>query len=398
MLKILKQKVNLSWFVNPFYLYCIAFTLAILVYLLGWSDLYPKLSLKLILFLVISFIPALLIGFYCQRKDIFFLENAEIPSFPNKALFLIIIILGAIDFLFGGKIPLFNRGLNYQEFGVDVIDPIFNTLCIFFSVFFFHTYLQKKERKLLFFIIIILSFQLLLYRRSTIVWIIISSTFLYLLYKKKMHLNKIILSAIFILMSAYIFGLFGNKRSNLDKSYAVNNLSASSEFKNSEINHNYYMTYLYISSPLANLQLNIDSKERLFEKGDFKSFIFYSLMPMSITFLLKDNLNLLPPNCKLISPDLIVGTIFMTAFSSLGWTGMIIMALYMFVFIGACLLLVRKWNSFMLTTLSILSTTISLLIFSNFLDRLDVIMMLFIYPILFHLIVILLHKKIYLFK
>jgi hypothetical protein len=33
-----------------------------------------------------------------------------------------------------------------------------------------------------------------------------------------------------------------------------------------------------------------------------------------------------------------------------------------------------------------LSTTITLLIFSNFLNRLDVILMLFVYPVLFHFI------------
>ena len=109
-------------------------------------------------------------------------------------------------------------------------------------------------------------------------------------------------------------------------------------------------------------------------------------MPVSVTIRLEKPLNITPPACNLINPELIVGSLFMISYFTLGWLGMTIMLIFLFVFIVLCLFLIKIWNTFFATTLSILSTTISLLIFSNFLNRLDVILMLFIYPVFFHFV------------
>jgi hypothetical protein len=76
----------------------------------------------------------------------------------------------------------------------------------------------------------------------------------------------------------------------------------------------------------------------------------------------------------------------MVAFYTLGWTGMIIMFLYLLLFILVSLVLIRKWGTFSSVTISLLSAAVSMLIFSNFLNRMDVILMLFVYPVLFHFI------------
>jgi hypothetical protein len=146
------------------------------------------------------------------------------------------------------------------------------------------------------------------------------------------------------------------------------------------------MTYLYISSPLANLQENLDKANGVVEKADFKKFLFYSLIPESFTLRLEKKMDLSPPVCYLITPELIAGSFLMVAFYTLGWTGMIIMFLYLSLFILVCLVLIRKWRTFSSVTITLLSTAVSMLIFSNFLNRMDVILMLFVYPVLFHFI------------
>jgi hypothetical protein len=90
--------------------------------------------------------------------------------------------------------------------------------------------------------------------------------------------------------------------------------------------------------------------------------------------------------CYLITPELIAGSFLMVAYYTLGWTGMIIMFLYLLLFILVGLVLIRKWRTFSSVTISLLSAAVSMLIFSNFLNRLDVILMLFVYPVLFHFI------------
>jgi hypothetical protein len=185
---------------------------------------------------------------------------------------------------------------------------------------------------------------------------------------------------------SYCFGLYGNTRSNLSKSFVLNDLGASDAFKNSKISYNHYMTYLYISSPLANLEQNIDKREGKLSYKNFEDFFFYCLVPESIILRLEKPLKLSAPSCYLISPDLIVGSFYMVSFYTLGWYGMILMFLFLFVFILLCLFVTRKWNTFSIETFSLLSATVCLLIFSNFMNRLDVILMLFIYPVLFHFI------------
>jgi hypothetical protein len=298
----------------------------------------------------------------------------------------VIIILGFINVLYMGYLPVLDRSHNYREFGMPVIDPLFNSLSIFFSVFFFRSFLENRKIRPLVYLIIILIIQAIIFRRSAIVWIITSSSFFYILYKKKIRLLLIILSIICIPALSYCFGLYGNFRSNLTKSFVFNDLGASETFKNSGISYNHYMTYLYLSSPLANLQQNIDSKNQEYKNENIKNFLFYCLVPQSLTIRLEKPFHLSAPSTYLISPNLIVGTIYMLSFYTLGWIGMISMFLYLFLFILLCLLVINKWHMFRLETLSLLSATVCMLIFSNFLNRLDVILMLFVYPVLFHFI------------
>lgn len=383
---LLKTKVNLGFIVNPFYLYCIAFSLAIIVYLFGWSKIFPGLSPGLILFLVPTFILFIFAGYrYGLRRPGFFRKHSFNP-YLNDIIFWLIILLCIVNVLYMGYLPVLDRSHDYREYGMPVIDPVCNSLSIFFSVFFFQSYLGGKKKRFLIYVFLILIIQVLLFRRSTIVWIIVSSSFLFLLYKQKIALLILMAGIICIPFLSYCFGRYGNVRSNLTKSIVINDLGASDAFKNSGINYNHYMTYLYVSSPLANLQKNIDAGKGFFNNRDIKSFFFYSLIPGSFTLRLEKPLNLTPPVCNLITYELIAGSLFMVSFYTLGWFGMITMFLFLSVFIVLCLYIIGKWKTFQATTFSLLSTTVTLLIFSNFLNRLDVILMLFVYPVLFHLI------------
>jgi hypothetical protein len=145
------------------------------------------------------------------------------------------------------------------------------------------------------------------------------------------------------------------------------------------------MTYLYIASPLANLQKNIaDGKD--FNREGVKNLFFYSILPESFTFRLEKALKLVPVKSNLIHPELLVGTFLMIGFVNSGWIGMIVMVGVLLFYITLSLWLIKKWNFFQGTTHCILATTVSLLIFSNFLNRLDVLLMILAYPVLFHFI------------
>lgn len=379
-----RLRIKIGLLINPFYIYCLTFSLAILVYSWGWSALFPKLSLSLLLFFGLSFIIFIYAG-YIFGKRYTPVTNSEFPHlFLNDFMFGLIILLGVINIILMGYLPILDRSRNYREFGIPVIDPLFNTLSIFFSVIFLQSFLCIRKKRYLFYLIVILLFQVLLFRRSTIIWILMSSSFLLLYLYQRINIMIILGFLICIPLFSFCFGLYGNIRSNLTKSFVLNDLGASESFKKAGLGHNHYMTYLYISSPLANLQKNIN--ESSVSSSDIKSFFLFNVIPESVTLRLNKTLPLKSPDCFLITPDLIVGTFLMVSFCTLGWTGMILMLFFLFFSIHLCLFLIRKFETFQVTTFCILSTAVSLLIFSNFLNRLDVIIMLFIYPVIFHFI------------
>jgi len=384
MFGLLKTKINIGFIVNPFYLYCISFSFAIFIFLWGWCDIFPKLSAGILFFFLITFLIFTYTGYQFGKKNFNVTFYPGLKPYFNDIVFSLIIILGLINVIYMGYLPILDRSHNYREFGMPVIDPVFNTLSIFFSVFFFQSFIEQKEKRLLIYAFIIILINILLFRRSSVIWIITSSLFLLVMYKKRISLLLIAIGLICLPILSYSFGAYGNFRSQLSKAFVINELGSSENFKNSNISHNHYMTYLYVSSPLANLQENIDKTSGAIKKMDFKSFFFYCLMPESFTLRLEKPLKLSPPICYLINPELITGSFLMVAFFTLGWAGMIFMFLYLAIFIIACLILINKMNTFRSVTISLLATTVSLLIFSNFLNRMDVLLMLFVYPVLFH--------------
>jgi hypothetical protein len=385
-LKLLKTRINLSFLANPFYLYCIAFTFAILTYQWGWSKIYPRLSTNLILFFIISFIAFIGIGYLFEKKKFSVKPVTSISLSLIDFVFWLIIVLGSLDILIMGYIPILNSSHNYKEFGAPVIDVLFNTLSIFFSVVFLQLLLEKKKVRFLIYFVVVLIIQVILFRRSTLVWIITSSLFLVLLQQKTVNVIFLAVGIILIPLFSFAFGLLGNKRSNFTQSYVIDNLGASNRFKDSGLSHNNYIAYLYISSPLANLQNNILPGDKFRNKGDLKDFFFYCILPPSLTMRLEKRLNLNQPVPNLIIPELIVGSCFMISYCTMGFAGLIIMCAFILIYNILCLILVRKWKTFYIPVLALLSTTISLLIFDNILNRLDIILMLFFYPVFFHFI------------
>jgi hypothetical protein len=383
--------VNLAFIVNPFFLYCIAFSIAIVVYLFGWSDIYPRLSAKLLLFLIISLVPFCLIGLYFWQKG-FLNYREEDKHIPIDLLFYIFLFLGILLIFLIGYIPLFKQGFKYREYGVSVLDPIYYSLSVFISVYYFHSYLKNGKLKFLIYLLVIVIFQILLYRRYTLVWIFLSCIFLFIFIKQKLPVFLILTGLVFIIISSFLFGYFGNKRSNFDKDYILGEFSANSRFTDLNISYNHFLTYLYISSPLANLQKNTDIIKSSFSNNDVKTFAFYCIVPSSLTARIEDYLNLSPPECSLISPNLIVGSYYMNGYHTLGWYGMIILTVFLLVCLSVSILIVPRSSPAFPISICLASTTAVLMIFDNFLIRLDVILMLFIYPLVLHFIYLKLKK------
>jgi len=207
--------------------------------------------------------------------------------------------------------------------------------------------------------------------------------YLLIVYKRKVRPICIFAGIVLFFIASYCFGLFGNMRSSFSKEYVLTDLYASSRFNDLNLSHNFYITYLYISSPLANLQKNLNEIEQM-PTRDFKDFLFYSIFPLSISKRVEKPMNMSPPEYNLIIPSLTAGTYFMNSCFTFGWTGMVLMEIFLIIYIIGVLSIIPHNSPFYIITFTLITTMASLLIFDNFLIRMDVILILFIYPLIFH--------------
>jgi len=383
MFKLLKHEFNFSWIVNPFFAYCLAFVFSILLYLMGWSSIYPELTTSLLVFFLLSFIPFIIGGLYLNKHISLNLQDHSVKPLMFDIPFCLLSCLGILIFILGGYVPFFRENYNYKEFGLPVIDTLFYSLSIYLSVFYLSSYLASRSRKLLIYLLVIIVFQILLFNRYTLLWIFISALYLLIINKRSIPPVFLIIGIVLFVIASYCFGLFGNLRSSFSKEYVLNELYASSRFNDLRISHNYYITYLYISSPLANLQENLNETDQS-KNRDLKNYLLYSIFPISITKRVEKPLHISPPEYNLIIPSLTAGTYFMNGCFSYGWTGMVLLEIFFILYILGVLAIIPHNSPFFIISIVLLTTTASLLIFDNFLTRMDVILNLFIYPFIFH--------------
>lgn len=135
---LLKSTLNISSLVNPFYLFCISFSFTFFVYLWRWSNIYPKLSFGLMLFFVLAFLIFGIAGYVSGKKYFPDFANFHYSKNFNDIILWVIIFFAIVSVIFMGYIPLFDRSHNYRDFGLPIINPLFNSLSIFFPSFFFN--------------------------------------------------------------------------------------------------------------------------------------------------------------------------------------------------------------------------------------------------------------------
>ena len=68
------------FFCNPFFLYFASWSIVCGLYLLRWSDLYPIISGKLLLFLTVTCIISLLLALYTHKKRWFVYYSVKDPQ------------------------------------------------------------------------------------------------------------------------------------------------------------------------------------------------------------------------------------------------------------------------------------------------------------------------------
>lgn len=354
---------------NPLYIYLIGFILSFLVYFLDWSSLYPNISKSMVLFFTITFLCFGSFGLAISYLKLIQKTYSKTRTMQIVASATVLLFCYVLEFLIEGDIPLLSKlsgreGVHYMEFGVPLLHGILISFNSFLIAHTFSTYLSTKNKLLLKVYFILYIPALLFFSRSILMLGLLTSVFIYIHYAEKLRFKNQLKLVFLGVVALYLFGVLGNLRSGGD--YIYEQSKATKEFMDSSIPKEFYWTYLYVASPLANFQNTVNKTENV--KKDFVGFMFYENLPQIISKNFGQPLQIAQRDLVRLIPWLTVGTTYAKSISYLGWLGPYLLFLFnLMVYLTIIMFLVPRRSSYHVTTLSILSVIILLNIFANML-------------------------------
>lgn len=337
-------------FLNPFFLYSLSWLAVMLLYHLEITNLYPKLSTQLLFFVYSTIFISFLFGIFYKLKLKKYLIKEE-----KKYLYIytFIYLCFILEFIIEGKVPLIENlletGYTYKDFkGIKTFHVIIFTYNFYTTICAFNDYILTKNKKYLIYIILGIMIYILLYLRGAILMLSSCLFLIWLFYNYK--LKTIIKISFLGIVFLYTFGVSGNIRHY----YKWNDTSMIKEIAQIKTKESildpFVWSYVYITSPLGNLQYNFNNTK---PTNDKKYFVYENLFPDAISKRLDYN----KINSKLMIENLTVSTMYIDSYLSYGKLGMwITFLVYMLCEIGYLLFLNRtKYYILGLSLVSILN-------------------------------------------
>jgi len=353
---------------NPFFLYIFSFGIVFILYLLHWSNLFPPLSMSLITFFVLTFIISFFLGFHIKkcRKNIF--SNEVIIS--TKYIRNVKLIFGGymLEFIYAKHIPIisiFNSSDNFIHFGgIPTFHVLLVTYNIFLSSILFYRIISSFNKVLfLNFCIITVFPPLLMVNRGMFFTMFLTCLFIYLFSLKKIDLRKTIYCCVGIFLALYIFALIGSARikDDVTNRIFVTYTQPTDEFNSLGLSNMFLWPYMYVASPLGNLQTCINEyTPRYSLNGFFLTCICPDFIAKKISITENEKA---PP---LISPTFNVSTMYYDAYVQYGYLGMLILYFIQVFYIYIIFLFSKSTNNpYYTVTISLMCSVIILNTFSN---------------------------------
>lgn len=364
------------WLLNPFFFYTLSFFTALFFYSLEWSDLYPKLSVELLLFLMFTGSVSLFLGFFLLntiKKSFILLDEYKKTILISKenvtVLTYVIVFLIIAEYVYFGGIPIFlvflGKEFNYQEFGIPTLHVLISPYLSVLSTTFFLRYLLSKDKMYLKPVLIIILYSISVYSRAGLFFQFVSFGILYLVFN--FSIRKMFSISIFALVFLYLFGVIGDNRMKAlgygGESEGILILGqANKNFTNSVIPNQFFWSYLYISSPIANLQYKDNT---YFYQGSISKYLMTNIVPDAISKRVGNDIEDLKRDNKLLDESLNVSTLYGNSMQTMYYSGSLFLFFYYIIFV--CFFIFLTGNRFKLVSLVILCLMSILAIFDNLL-------------------------------
>jgi hypothetical protein len=351
--------------INPFFAYAAGFLLALAVYSLGYSDLYPPLQPSLEWFLLLTCVVCVFLGYTTNRRTHPVAFHPE-PVRTHLLIFMVLVATFTVEVAANRGVPLLQivggQDVDYREFGVPVLHVAFSGFCYFFAVYWFDLYLLRSGRIFLAFSGSAFATSILIYSRGAFVVTLIA---LIAVYVRRRGFSRRLLIAFAVLFGGILwgFGVLGDIRTHgtSGESIILAVGDASDKFRDSNIPTELFWPYLYTSSPLANLQLNVTGRVSSDSPGLYFALEF---LPDFVSKRIVSEADTLKSSPILITEQLTVCTMYGRAFVLMGWLGLCFTFVYSITVSIVCLNILKN-SKYLVATTGILSSLAFLGIFDN---------------------------------
>ncbi|WP_102115980.1 hypothetical protein [Lactiplantibacillus plantarum] len=330
--------------INPYLIFSATYLAVFMAYQFKWSELYPKITVPVMFFLLSSILISATVGLATKSN----FKKINKYSFKYSRIYLFIalfILLGTVvDGIFSGGFPILGT-VNYDSFGIKSLNPLIQYIAAIFAYMCVSALIDTHANKIKLVCCLCVAFVPFIMALSR--GMIFSTAIVCLLLivtKKKIKKKRIVIFLCVSVFGAYAFGILGNVRLNYqvnqnestsvqDTTLAMNIGLASQKFADSPIPKPFFWTYLYATSPIANLQTTINNK--YVQGATMPKFIVTQWMPDYISQKIYPSYSTDIKNASnntQVTAVLTVGGIYLGSYILWGWFGVIAMFIYMMIF------------------------------------------------------------------
>jgi len=288
------------------------------------------------------------------------------PKLTHAAIFAALVGSFIVEVAANGGIPLLQiaggADVSYRDFGLPVLHVAFSGFCYFFAVYWFDLYLTGRGRTFLVFSGSAFATSILMFSRGAFIVTLIAIMGVYI-QRRGFRRRLLVIFAVLSAALLWGFGFLGDIRTHgaSGESIILSIGDASDKFRNSNIPTELFWPYLYASSPLANLQLNITDRVASDSPG---LYFVLEYLPDFVSKRLVSDAEMDASLPLLVTEELTVCTMYGRAFVLMGWLGVWLSFAYLIAVSLVCLKVLKN-SKYLVATTGILSSLAFLSIFDN---------------------------------
>ncbi|MDB5121057.1 MAG: hypothetical protein JWN56_2275 [Sphingobacteriales bacterium] len=270
---------------NPVTLFISTWLFVLLLYSMQYSFILTVLTASTVAYVALSCLSFglsyLFVNVLINKKNVittYFISDRVHKTL--KLVFWLWLFLTCIEIAYFRSLPLLSlMGIGsgaYTEWGIPSLHGLLNAMIITIANYCIYLYLTRKDRKYLFLFLLCLCWPIMLVTRQVFMSMTVQAALIYIVLNK-LKTKTILIVTFSALLVVYLFGLVGDLRSGNAESFI--NLAQPSPDYPSFLPSGFLWVYIYVTSPLNNVNFNISS----FPSFNFNlAYILASIFPSFI--------------------------------------------------------------------------------------------------------------------